>query len=59
MICYYKVRTMYLKRKDSKSPHYIPQKENTPPNKNISYTNSSPKNMTTLIAKTTSPFCHE
>ena len=47
------------KRKDTKSPHYIPQKENTPPNKKISYINSPPKNMTTLIPKTTSPFCHE
>ena len=33
--------------------------KNTPPNKNISYTNSPPKYMTTLIPKTTFPFCHE
>ena len=37
----------------------MPQKENTPPNKNISYTNSPFKYMTTLIPKTTSRFAHE
>ena len=53
-------KTMYLKRKDTKSPYYIPKKKkNTPPNKNISYTNSPSKYMTTLIPKTTPPFCHE
>ena len=58
---------MYLKEKEKrryKNPHYIPKNKknknkNTPPNKNISYTNSPSKYMTTLIPKTTPPFCHE
>ena len=29
-VCYHNVRTMYIKRKDTNIPHYIPQKENTP-----------------------------
>ena len=36
----------------------MPQKENTPPNKSISYIYSPPENMTTLIPKTTPLFCH-
>ena len=55
-------RTMYQKDKEKKrykSPHYIPYKKiNTPLNKK-SYANSPPEYMTTLIPKTTSPFCHE
>ena len=54
---------MYLKSKEKKrykSPHYIPHKQTLPLTKiSISYTNSPPKTMTTLIPKTTPPFCHE
>ena len=53
------VRTMYLKIKEIKSPYYIPHKKKThSPKKNIyiSYTNSLPKNMTTLISKLLSFF---
>ena len=50
--CIYKRK----RRKDTSNPYYIPH-INTPPNK-MSYTNSPPS-MTTLISKTTSPFCHE
>ena len=39
------------------SPHYIPQY--TLPLTKISYTNPPPMSITTLISKTTSPFCHE
>ena len=45
-------KMMYLKRKDTKSPHYIPKKKKKKkalPLTKMSYVNSPPKNMTTLI----------
>ena len=47
-------RTRNLKDKEKKKI----QKSSLPLTK-ISYTNSPPKYMTTLIPKTTPPFCHE
>ena len=51
---------MYLKwrkEKDTNNPHYILQKEHSPCQKSPMLT--IPPTMTTLITKTTPPFCHE
>ena len=51
---------MYLKwreKKDTNNPHYIPQKEHSPYEKTPMLTLLL--SMTTLITKTTPPFCHE
>ena len=53
---------MYPKDKEKKDTKVLTTsliEINTPSNKNVSYTNSPPKYMTTLIPKTTPPFCHE
>ena len=45
-------RIMYIKIKEKKSinnPHYIPKKKKALPLTKMSYVNSPPKNMTTLI----------
>ena len=40
-----------LRKEKIQSPHYIPKKKSTPPNKKP-YTNSLPKYITTLIDRT-------
>ena len=53
---------MYLNNKEKKKykkSSLHPSERKTSPNKSISYTNSPPKNMTTLIPKTTPHFCHK
>ena len=45
------------KEKNTSNPHYVPQY--TLPLTKISYTNPPSTSMTTLISKTTPPFCHE
>ena len=44
-------------RKDTPKPHYIPQ--STLPLSSISYASSSSNKKTTLMYKTTLPFCHK
>ena len=64
---YISKNTMYVKsdhktmvhevRKDTPKPHYIPQ--STLPLSSISYASSSSNKKTTLMYKTTLPFCHK